>query len=270
MKQISLLPALLGLLLPLLWAPPARAQDTAFAFPLVQAAPGLTLHKEMFLLPLSASGLYHGRETEVVFKLSAKQRIFKSRFYFAYTQISFWQAYDTGNSSPFRETNYNPEVFYRFGEKTRGSGWSGADAGFEHESNGQVVPLSRSWNLLYLAPYYRGHQWLAYVKLRYRIPEAAKESPDSALGDDNPGITDYLGWTDINFYYHFPKNHLVHLLVRGFIGTDKGLVDLSWSFPVPRVDKTCFLVRLSSGYGESLADYNKWNNRLGLGVLFNR
>ena len=264
--------ARLCLFLPLILLPPStiRAEDQPFDFPLIHAGPGLTLHKEMYFLPLTYANEYHGSQTEVVFQLSAKQRFFGTRFYFAYTQISFWQAYDSGNSAPFRETNYNPELFYRFGEMARGPGSAGADVGFEHESNGQAVPLSRSWNLLYAAPYYHGNQWLAYVKLRYRIPEDPKETPLSAEGDDNPDITDYLGWSDIHFYYHFPNRHLVHLLVRGYIGTDKGNVSLNWSFPIPSVESTFFLVQVSSGYGESLADYNESINRIGGGFMFNR
>ncbi len=246
------------------------AEATLYDFPLISVGTGLTQHKEMFFQPLTYANEYYGKQTEVIFQLSGKYQIFRSRFYCAYKQISFWQAYDVGNSSPFRETNYNPELFYRFEEKSWGSGRAGADAGFEHESNGQAMPLSRSWNLLYAAPYYHGKQWLAYVKLRYRIPESPKETPGSAEGDDNPDITDYLGWSDIHFYYSFPNQHQVHLLVRGYIGTDKGIVSLNWSIPIPSLGNSFILVSGSSGYGESLADYNKSINRVGVGFMFNR
>ena len=90
---------------------PVKAQDTSKVFEMIQAGAGLSLHKEMFVLPVTYSNEYHGVRTEAVFQLSAKHRIFKTRFYFAYTQISFWQAYDENNSAPFRETNYNPDLF---------------------------------------------------------------------------------------------------------------------------------------------------------------
>ncbi len=60
--------------------------------------------------------------------------------------FTYAQEYDGGESAPFRDTNYNPEVFYRCPETAWGSGWFGTDVGFEPESNGQRVPLSRSWN----------------------------------------------------------------------------------------------------------------------------
>ncbi|OIO68244.1 MAG: hypothetical protein COW19_03100 [Zetaproteobacteria bacterium CG12_big_fil_rev_8_21_14_0_65_55_1124] len=66
----------------------------------------------------------------------------------SYTQQSYWQVFNSALSAPFRETNYAPEIFVR---------WQDKDAplfdkdtfyrvGFEHQSNGQSQPLSRSWN----------------------------------------------------------------------------------------------------------------------------
>ncbi len=261
-------PILLWLLLVV--AGPVSAQDTPAEFALVEPGAGLTLHKEMFLQPFTYSNRYYGKQTEVVFQLSGKYQILGSKLYLGYTQVSYWQAYDLKNSSPFRETNYNPELFYRFNKRPWQSGWLGLDAGFEHESNGQAMPLSRSWNLLYAAPYYQGKHWLAYVKLRYRIPESAKETPESGEGDDNPDITDFLGWSDIHLYYQFPNRSRVHLLVRGHIGTDKGLVSLKWSVPLLSFENTWLVINGSSGYGENLADYNRSVNRVGVGVMFNR
>ena len=94
-------------------ASPSFAEQSENSFQLIHTGPGLSLHKEMFSLPYTYSSEYHGNRSEAVFQISAKHRLFGSRFYFAYTQISFWQAYDHYNSAPFRETNYNPEIFYR-------------------------------------------------------------------------------------------------------------------------------------------------------------
>lgn len=251
----------------------ASAQDSpspAHEFSLIQTGRGLTVHKEMGLLPFTYAEEYNGAQTEVIFTISAKHDLFGSRFYLAYSQISFWQAYDGGNSAPFRDTNYNPELFYRFKEQPWGSGFFAADAGFEHESNGQRMPLSRSWNLLYLAPFYRADNWMTYVKVRYRIPEEDKETPLSPEGDDNPDITDFLGYSDIHFYWALPKGHLAHFLMRGYIGTDKGNLSLEYSIPVPRSDSGYLWLHLFNGYGESMLDYNQHITRIGAGILFNR
>lgn len=260
-----------AILLLVLCAPLATAfADESVTFSLIDTSRGLTMHKELYALPFTHANRYHGAETEAVFQLSAKHDIFGSRFFFAYTQISFWQAYDTGGSSPFRDTNYNPEIFYRHPESRLGAGLAGFAAGAEHESNGQRLPLSRSWNLLYLAPHYHGEHWLVYLKLRYRIPENDKTSPDDPLGDDNPDITDYLGHSDLHLYYALPRGHLLHFLMRGYLGTSRGNVSLNWSFPVPGNMDAYLVARFFSGYGESLMDYDRSINRIGIGFMFDR
>jgi phospholipase A1/A2 len=264
---------LLLIFVPIVFSVPATADTTEqpFEFPLIQTGRGLSLHKEMHALPCTYSSDYNGKDTEVIFQLSAKHDILGSRFYTAYTQISFWQAYDSTDSAPFRDTNYNPEIFYRFKERAwKGYGILGADAGFEHQSNGQRVPLSRSWNLLYFAPSMHGDDWLAYVKLRYRVPEDEKEFPGSTAGDDNPDITDYLGHSDIHFYYRLPRNQLLHFLMRGYLGTSKGNVSLNWSIPAPGSASGYLVARFFSGYGESMMDYNRSLTRYGIGFMYNR
>lgn len=250
---------------------PAASTPEESNFALVRAGRGLSLHKEMYVLPVSWSELYNGSQTEVVFQLSAKHDIFGSRFYLAYSQVSFWQAYDNSNSSPFRETNYNPEVFYRFRESALGTGFAGSDLGFEHESNGQPMPQSRSWNLLYANGWFRTDEWLVHVKARYRVPEEDKESPDAPAGDDNPDITDYLGYSDITVARLFGNGHQLRLLIRGYVGADKGLLELTWSKTLPGTEnETYACVKLSNGWGESLIDYDRHNTRISLGVMFTR
>lgn len=248
----------------------AGAEDSSETFQIIRTGPGLSLHKEMFMLPATYSDEYHSARTEAVFQVSAKHRIFNTPIYFAYTQISFWQAYDRNNSAPFRETNYNPELFYRTNRFPFYGGQVGADIGFEHESNGQKPPISRSWNLIYACPYYYHSDFLLYLKLRYRLPEDPKESPNAAIGDDNPDITDYLGYSDLHLYYRFAWNHTVHLMIRGNMHTGKGGVVLNYSLPVPKSATSFFILRLSHGYGESLVDYNRSLTRIGVGIMFAR
>ena len=249
---------------------PVEAQDDSEGFQLIHKGYGLSLHKEMYMMPITYSNKYNGIKTEVVFQLSAKHQIFKTPIYFGYTQISFWQAYDEKNSSPFRETNYNPELFYRTRRFPFYGGRFGADIGFEHESNGQKAPFSRSWNLLYACPYYYQSNFLLYLKFRYRLPEDKKEFEGSAVGDDNPDITDFLGYNDFHLFYRFSGHHLLHLTVRGNANTGKGCVALNYSMLIP-TGKVSFLnIRISHGYGESLVDYNRSLTRIGCGLMFAR
>lgn len=239
-------------------------------FQIIATDPGLSLHKEMFMLPVTFSSKYHGRKTEAVFQISAKYRLFNSRLYFGYTQISFWQAYDHKNSAPFRETNYNPELFYRTRLYPFSRGHAGADIGFEHESNGQIPPVSRSWNLLYFSPYYTARDLLVYGKFRYRIPEKDKASPLDAEGDDNPDITDYLGYSDVHLYYALWKSQRIHLMVRGNVATGMYGMVLNYSARIPGSTTSYFFLRFSQGYGESLVDYKKSLTRVGIGFAFVR
>lgn len=259
-----------SLIIVVLLSIPLKAQEAREPFELIQTGAGLTLHKEMFMLPVSYSDEYYGIRTEAIFQLSAKHRVFKTRFYFAYTQISFWQAYDAENSAPFRETNYNPELFYRTERFSLFAGQIGADFGFEHESNGQKPPVSRSWNLLYACPYYYQSSFLLYLKFRYRLPEKAKEFEGAAIGDDNPDITDYLGYSDLDFFYILPLDQMLHLRVRGNLSTGKGNIMLNYSIPVPGGKVSYINVRFFNGYGESLVDYKKPLTRIGLGMMFAR
>lgn len=262
------------LLLVPLFAAPAPASGAAIApaedFQIIRTGPGLSPHKEIFLLPYTYSDEYDGRLAEVVFQLSAKHRLFGTRVYLAYSQLSFWQAYDIHNSSPLRNTDFNPEIFYRFAPTAYAGGLAGADAGLEHESNGQLVPLSRSWNLFHLSPWYQRGNMLLYVKLRCRIPEPAKDHPGDAWGDDNPDLTDYLGYSDFHLYYRTGRGHLAHFTVLGILGSGRGNAALNYSLPLPHSSDSFLVLRLSHGYGESLMDYRESISRVGIGIMFAR
>ena len=245
---------------------PVHAGD----FQMISVGDGLTLHKEMFMLPVTYSDKYNQAQTEMVFQLSAKHRMFGTRFYFAYTQISFWQAYDQKNSAPFRETNYNPEIFFRAKPIAFHGGMLGADIGYEHQSNGQSELQSRSWDVVYVSPHFSHDDLLVYLKLRYRIPESDKDSLAEGVGDDNPDITDFLGYNDLHAYYELGRDHKVHAMLRGNLRTGKGAAGLTYCFPVPKATGSSFVIRITHGYGESLVDYKQSLTRVGIGVMFMR
>jgi phospholipase A1 len=54
-------------------------------------------------------------------------------------------------------------------------------------------------------------------------------------------------------------------LLRHNFSTDRGAVQLSWAFPLAGHIKG--YAHLFSGYGQSLIDYNYYQNMLGLGLL---
>lgn len=237
---------------------------------------GLSLHKNNYVLPATWSEEYQGDATEVIFQLSIKQRLFINNLYAGYTQKAFWQAYNHDISAPFRETNYNPEIFYRWlpGDdmfrQWHLDRW-GFDAGIEHESNGKPLPGSRSINRAYFAPFRASSDGkdLLYLKAWYRFPENEKNGPTDPGGDDNPDYYRYFGYTQLEYLHYFENQLMIYGMTRGNLSTGKGALELRLS--VPASGQTFFwVVDLFSGYGESLIDYNHDTTRIGVGVMFNR
>jgi len=204
------------------------------AYAILSSARGLNTHRPMYLFPATYSSKFRGEQTELVGQLSGKWRVFGTDLFLAYTQKSFWQYVNGDESSPFRETSYNPEVFYRWElDRKRFNRWA-LDIGAEHESNGQRFSdpdnRSRSWNRIYVAPFQAKGRHLAYLKFWYRIPEGSASSPTNPNGDDNPDITDFLGYGELTGIWK-PGGHSVTALLRGNPSTGKGAGQLTWMSP---------------------------------------
>lgn len=182
-----------------------------------------------------------------------------------YTQKSFWQT--VKHSSPFRETNYEPELFIQFPYKST-STLKGYKVAFNHVSNGRNDTLSRSWNRIYLEGYFQLSNLFIIPKVWYRIPE-------NGNNDDNPDIEDYYGNGDLTFLYAY-KKHTFELALRNnleFYNTNKGSAELNWTFPLPEFLSThdsYGLFQIFSGYGNSLIDYDREVQKVGLGIAFSR
>jgi phospholipase A1/A2 len=257
----------------------ATADDTSFfslgrrdpeAYSITSVARGLSAHRPNYILPLTYSPDLAGDKFEVVFQISAKQRLFARNLFFAYTQKSLWQFYSPDQSAPFRDTIYNPEVFYRWLPDSDAFRYWGADFGLEHESNGQPLPRSRSWNRLYVAPFQARGRQLAYLKLWYRIPEERKDAADDARGDDNPDIHRFYGYGEFRYQRQFgDEGRLAALMLRGNPATGKGAIELMLSQPNSR-RSLFYCLSLWHGYGESLIDYNRSLTRLGVGIMLSR
>lgn len=242
------------------------------AYDIVSAGRGLSLHKPMYLMPYTWSPQYEGRHTEMVFQLSFKQQLFGLPLYAAYTQKSFWQAYDFSESSPFRETDYNPELFYRYIPADRVRWFHlGADVGFEHESNGRGLPDSRSWNRFYAAIFQAEDNHLIYWKWWYRIPANDNLPPTDPERDDNPHIGYYYGYSELTYEQQLWGKQLARAMVRFNPVTGKGAVNLQYTIPNNAANPDFFwFLYLWQGYGEDLLNYNHSTFRLGVGVALAR
>jgi phospholipase A1 len=202
---------------------------------------------------------------ELAFQLGFKTKLVETAFdkpvdlWFGYTQNSFWQAGNRQASSPFRETNYQPELMAvtPLNFNVLGMHASFLNLGLVHQSNGQASTLSRSWNRMYAQVGLERAGFTVLGRVWKRINEAA-------IDDNNPDIVDYMGRGDVAITYRSNGNDYAALLRRNF-STNRGGVQLSWAFPLAGHFKG--YAQYFSGYGQSLIDYNYYQNVVGLGLL---
>jgi phospholipase A1 len=200
---------------------------------------------------------------EMKFQLSFKMPVVTSLFntrtdlYAAYTNLSYWQAYNRDISSPFRETMHEPELFLALPSDWSLFGWRNVlqQYGVVHQSNGQGGFLSRSWNRVYANFILEKDNFLVSIKPWYRIPED---------NDDNPDIDDFLGRYELRGIYK-RDTQTFSLMLRNLFGDEsRNTVQLDWSFPIH--GRWRGYLQYFNGYGESLIDYNAESHRIGLGV----
>ena len=202
---------------------------------------------------------------ELAFQLSFKMKMVEGAFgkpvdlWFGYTQNSFWQAANSKASSPFRETNYQPEVMAiaPLGYEIGGVKLTHAGLGLNHQSNGQSGTLSRSWNRVYAQLGLEKDGFSATGRVWKRLNENADE-------DDNPDLVDYMGRGDLALAYR-RDGHIYSSTLRYNFHTSRGAIQANWAFPLAGNVKG--YAQVFAGYGQSLIDYNYFQRSIGVGVL---
>jgi phospholipase A1 len=182
------------------------------------------------------------------------------RLWFGYTQKMNWQAFNHSSSRPVRDTNYEPEAILTLGTGNKGNGLKLINLGLVHESNGESESEHRGWNRAYAQGGWEWDRLSVLARVWHRIPESS---------DDNPNIQRYLGRGDLVTRYQTEGGYVTSALVRRNLHTHRGFVQLDWATPVLNsLGALKFHVQLTSGYGESLIDYNHDQNTIGIGVSF--
>ena len=172
---------------------------------------------------------------------------------FAYAQNSWWQI--TQDSAPFRESNYRPELYVSapvpFADELK--------IGAMHESNGKGGAESRSWNKAYVQSTWSAGGFSITPRAWYAF----------WLDRTNEDIADYMGYGDLRASYTFGKQRLSALWRNNlhFDGSNRGAIELNYSFPIFNSGFYGYL-RYFNGYGESLADYKRSVNKIGIGLSF--
>lgn len=199
---------------------------------------------------------------DVAFQISIRQRLtksvlpFKTFAYLTYTQKSFWDVY--AESSPFRDTNYNPGLglgkYLIYNNKLMGAVF----VQLKHESNGRDGYDSRSWNYIsistkfYFNPRFNlsGEFWIPYVD-----------------GGNNKDLLDYrgIGYLSINYLSDKHKWWL-SADINPIKGWGNANTTLTAAFRISERSNQYLFARFYQGYGESLLDYNKYTANIRVGI----
>ncbi len=219
--------------------------------------------------PISYPGYQEfNNNIETEFQISLKKNLtynllgLNEEFGFGYTQEVWWQFYS--NSSPFRESNYRPEIWLMLpvqDKKYADIGLKAFKIAFWHESNGLGEPLSREWNQVYLDTIFFYNNLITTLRVWYPDP-----------GGNNKDIADYLGYGHVKLNYILGK-HQFDLTWRNnlhFGGDNRGSIEGEWSYPIGYSKNNFWYIKAFSGYGASLMDYDHFQNRIGFGFLFSR
>ena len=224
-------------------------------------------HDTNYFLPFAYT--FHGRpndpkykQAETKFQFSVKKVLFENVLFlgeswnFGYTQTAWWQMY--AESAPFRELNYAPELFVSF--PFSGFGWlKSMSVGFMHQSNGKDGADSRSWNRVYANAVFHHKRFVFLPRLWYIVPESSL--------NENKDIRKYLGNFDAKIAY-LGRDTFAYILLRNNLNFkhNKGAVELNAGFDL--FDNGVFwFVQYFNGYGESLIDYQRYINKLGIGFV---
>lgn len=235
----------------------------------------LSPHKPNYILPYTYSETPNQapfdptvdgplQKEEIKFQFSLKFPIADELFgesgslYFAYTNLSFWQAYNSSHSSPFRETNHEPELFITIPNDWEIWGFKNRlnSIGVVHQSNGRGASHSRSWDRIYAEFIFEKENVYLSFRPWIRIPTTGEE--------DNPDIEHFMGHGELRIAYATGRHTAAVMLRNNFRSDNRGAIELNFSTPMSRRAK--WFVQFFDGYGESLIDYNARIRRFGVGV----
>ena len=196
--------------------------------------------------------------------------------WFGYSQQSYWQLFNSKLSRPFRTTDHEPELIYVFGHNRPlpgGFTYRMSGAGVVHQSNGQSLPLSRSWNRVYLMAAADkitegGSRLTLQLKGWQRLPEKSGN-------DDNPDIANKIGRAELAGAWSFDtgagkelRTHTLGATLRHSLKNQgNGSVKLEYLRSLGAAGSGLrFHTQLFSGYGDSLIDYNRRRTVLSVGL----
>ena len=243
-----------------------------------------SIHEDTYIItgiPSDAKTSTNQVKFQLSFKFDLTPNEGPCGLFFAYTQRSLWNAYAA--SSPFEDSNYNPQVFLVFGLKDIASLHSlppvgkfqflWVRIGAEHESNGQGGSTSRSWNRIFVSA-----RWVAlwgetsafYLTLQPKLwwPFVSEDNPDLVDYVGYGELVSQVGWHDLLDNGHWQDLTFGILLRKGTVGS-RGTVQLTLSYRPPwHFTSFSFYAQAFFGYDETLLHYNERTSVFRFGIAF--
>lgn len=213
---------------------------------------------------------FSGNRTDIKFELGMQFSAFPqgredsrlAALQFGYSQRSWWDIAES--SAPFKEHNYNPEIFWDFTKALAKPSPKPRlhlvdQAGYEHQSNGLDSLNSRSWDRLYVQREFRLSEMFSWSVKLWNVVN---------LGDYNADIEDYIGNAEITT--HVDLNNWVNLDIKAIKGhkIEKISYQVDLSVPMSQWVNSRFFISYYEGYGEALISYNKYTKSVRAGFYF--
>lgn len=196
---------------------------------------------------------------QISFKTKVAQGLFNNKgdLWVGYTQLAAWQVYNRELSRPFRELNYEPEVIFNYPLDFNLFGFKAKMAGvaFNHESNGQSLPLSRSWNRIIFHFAMEKEGWQVMFRPWYVM---------KGKDEDNPEAANYIGRAELTVIHSFGENMIYAVGRHPFNRLKRGSLELNYIFTINGNLRAH--LQFFSGYGETMIDYRHYQNTFGIGI----
>lgn len=227
--------------------------------------PYFGLYKDNYFTAGTSVGPAPTREnSDVKFQVSIAQRLTRSTLPFNtyaflfYSQKTLWNVFE--NSMPMHDLNFNPGIGLSKLLISKNRVIGKATLLVEHESNGRDSIQSRSWNkvslsaALFLDPHFmvHGKVWIPIVD-----------------GENNKDILKYSGIFQTGIQAVSTNKRWVFDLtyVKRQGWNLNGNVTINLGFRLFKKHNQFLMLHYYNGYGECMLDYNKYHNRLRVGLL---
>ena len=191
-----------------------------------------------------------------------------NQLFFAYSQKMFWDMEEDSAPYPnnYLDSYFSPELFWL----KRGMGsriWNSRfdlQFGFQHESNGRDGIYGRTWDRLYIQPF-----WTFGETGGYQFVVTPKIWAPVNIGDEMQDIADYLGYGELWLKWGRHDGILLETMLRKGVEDWNGAVELNASYPIKPLN--IFLYgQIFYGYGDALRLYDQEVASYRLGFAISR